>query len=129
MTWGFAYDYLGYVLAPQRLAAMHHIIITLAALFLASEAVLNSSEMKLTSPLDYQVVQRTSAKTGMIQIQGEIVGADSDAARVEVRLVSREPTREQIIDSRGGDHHYDVLDAQSRMWQHEQTGRAGWTVE
>ena len=49
-------------------------------------AALSAAELKLTAPLDYQVVQRASAGAGTLRIAGTVAAASSDATAVEARI-------------------------------------------
>lgn len=59
-------------------------------LLLAPFAVLHPAELKLTAPLDYQVVQRSSADKGTIRIVGSLAEPGTGKATVEARLVGGE---------------------------------------
>ena len=57
-------------------------------------APISAVELKLRSPLEYQVVQRTTKSHGRITIAGDIVGGDQLPTTVEARLVANEPPGE-----------------------------------
>ena len=48
----------------------------------------SAASLKLSAPLDYQVVQRTSAGIGMLTIAGEILSPATNLTAVEVRVHS-----------------------------------------
>jgi hypothetical protein len=51
---------------------MNRTILTLSALLLAPLAGAHGAELSLTSPLDYQVVQRNCPGKGLLRITGEL---------------------------------------------------------
>jgi hypothetical protein len=63
---------------PRSLAA--------TAFFAIFSSALPGAEIKLTSPVDYQVVQRSQASRGVIRIAGELTGPDATDATIEARL-------------------------------------------
>jgi hypothetical protein len=52
-----------------------------------STAVASAAELRLTAPLDYQVVQRTSPGQGFVRIAGELSEACPAGAGIEARLL------------------------------------------
>jgi hypothetical protein len=56
----------------------------LSIAFLMGDLVLHGAELKLSSPLDYEVIQRLQAARGVIHVTGELTGG-TDAA-IEARL-------------------------------------------
>jgi len=67
---------------------MNRTILTLVALLLAPLVGAHGAELSLTSPLDYQVVQRNSPSKGLLRITGdlseEVTGTD---VTIEAKLV------------------------------------------
>ncbi|MEI7776755.1 MAG: hypothetical protein WCK17_18510, partial [Verrucomicrobiota bacterium] len=67
---------------------MNRTILTLSALLLAPLFGTHGAELSLTSPLDYQVVQRNSPGKGLLRITGdlseEVTGAD---VTIEAKVV------------------------------------------
>jgi hypothetical protein len=49
---------------------------------------LHAAELRLTSPLDYQVIQRTSREKGKVQITGSIADAAENDTLIEARTIS-----------------------------------------
>src|SRR2546430_314016 len=65
--------------------------LTLLALFLipvAAVPVQANPAMALTSPLDYQVIQRSSKKKGIITISGQVTDATAKNLILEARLLN-----------------------------------------
>jgi hypothetical protein len=60
----------------------------LLALFLVATSALNAVDLTLTSPLDYQVVQRSSPGRGLLRIAGELSEDVLADAAVQVRVMS-----------------------------------------
>jgi len=69
----------------------HRLLFSLLILLLCTSAALPAAELQLTSPLDYQVVQRASPAGGMLRIVGrlseEVAAAD---AVIEARFLGEE---------------------------------------
>ena len=68
----------------------HSYCVRMALLFLAGLtgwAALGAVEIRLTAPLDYQVVQRSSAEKGRILFEGSFSTPMAEAATVEAQLV------------------------------------------
>jgi len=70
----------------------------LATLLMAQPAALRADELALTSPLDFQIVQRSSREGGMIEVRGSLQDAATPAEAVtwQARLVD---------ENGGGDWH------------------------
>lgn len=62
--------------------------IATALLFSTLTATLSAAELTLISPLDYQVVQRSSPGKGLLRIMGELSEEVAAEAAVQVRVVS-----------------------------------------
>ncbi|MCE2693052.1 MAG: sialate O-acetylesterase, partial [Verrucomicrobiaceae bacterium] len=60
----------------------------LLALFFVATSALHAVDLTLTSPLDYQVVQRSSPGRGLIRIAGEVSEDVPADAAVQVRLMN-----------------------------------------
>lgn len=69
----------------------------LSVLLLASLAPLKAAEIKLTSPLEHQVVQRNSREKGVVRIAGEIRDAALNGAVAEVRIVEAGSPRMKCV--------------------------------
>lgn len=65
---------------------MKYTITLLIALLLSPLTTLHAAELKLFSPLDYQVVQRNSVAQGRMEIAGELVGPEILGTDVDVRI-------------------------------------------
>ena len=63
---------------------MTHFLI--AVLLLAPLALVQAATLTLSSPLDYQVIQRSSKYNGAITISGEVTDAGADTAAIDVRI-------------------------------------------
>jgi hypothetical protein len=61
--------------------------LALGALLLNPLTALHGANLKLSSPLDYQVIQRASKANGGIRIAGQLTEADAKSAVVEARMV------------------------------------------
>jgi len=76
-----------FLLGTKQTFVMKHTFFFLAALLLAPSCV-SAAQLTLTSPLDHQVVQRSSPGKGLLRIAGElseeVKGADS---AIEARLI------------------------------------------
>lgn len=57
------------------------------ALLIAATSTLSAADLTLTSPLDYQVVQRSSPGKGVLRIAGELSEEVSPDAAVQARIV------------------------------------------
>ena len=62
-------------------------LLTLIALLLAPQAALPAAELKLTSPLEHQVIQRNSREKGAVRIAGRITDAALKDAVIEMRIM------------------------------------------
>lgn len=89
-----------------------------AAIFLAFAAALQATELTLTAPLDYQVVQRSSPGKGLLRIVGELSEEVPAAdAGIEVRLVGdAKQTAWQHINSVKGRKVIGVFEAPAGGW-------------
>ncbi len=75
----------------HRLPTVKSICISLSALIFATLApTLSAAELTLTSPLDYQVAQRSSPGKGLLRITGELSEDVPADAAVQVRLVNND---------------------------------------
>ncbi len=59
-----------------------------SALLLVPLAALHAATITLTSPLDYQVIQRSSKDKGDISMVGDLTEGDAKSARVEARIAA-----------------------------------------
>ena len=70
---------------------MKHLTTLLASLLLAPSAALHAVELILTSPRDYQVVQRGTPAKGMLRLAGQLSEAVAGEAIVETRFAGETP--------------------------------------
>lgn len=49
----------------------------------------NAESLTISHPINYQVVQRTNAKSGLVKIQGSLAESNSDSIQLEARIVSK----------------------------------------
>lgn len=69
---------------------MKPILALLTALLLAPPGTLRADGLALTSPLDFQIVQRNSRDEGMIEVRGSLQDAATAAASWQARLVKED---------------------------------------
>jgi len=66
---------------------MKHSLAILAALIMDSFSALHGAELALTSPLDYQVIQRSSFDEGTIRIVGQLSEVPPQNAVIEALVI------------------------------------------
>ena len=67
---------------------MKYAITLITVLLFAPISTLHSTELELTSPLDFQVVQRATPKKGLLRIVGVLFPGDEESDEIRAAQAS-----------------------------------------